>query len=64
MYNMQLHFHDCFCLYTVFTALKSSYNLYLAGAFIQSELQMKIIEAIKIGKRAMIHKCYNESRLA
>ncbi len=37
---------------------------HLADAFIQRDLQMMIIEAIKINKRAMIYKCYNKSQLA
>ncbi len=37
---------------------------HLADAFIQSDLQMRTMEAIKINKRAMIHKCYNKSQLA
>ncbi len=37
---------------------------HLADAFIQSYLQMRTMEAIKINKRAMIRKCYNESQLA
>ncbi len=37
---------------------------HLADAFIQSDLQMRTIEAIKINKRAMICKCYNNSQLA
>ncbi len=36
---------------------------YLADAFIQSDLQMRTIEAIKTNKRAMICKCYNKSQL-
>ncbi len=34
--------------------------IHLADAFIQSDLQMRTIEAIKINKRAMIHECYNK----
>ncbi len=34
---------------------------YLADAFIQSDLQMSTMEAIKILKRAMILKFYNKS---
>ncbi len=37
---------------------------HLADAFIQSDLQMRKMEAIKINKRAMIRKCYNKSQLA
>ncbi len=37
---------------------------HLAEAFIQSDLQMRTMEAIKINKRAMIYKCYNKSQLA
>ncbi len=37
---------------------------YLADAFIQSDLQMRTMEAIKINKRAMICKCYDKSQLA
>ncbi len=33
----------------------------LADDFIQSDLQMKTMETIKINKRAMICKCYNKS---
>ncbi len=36
----------------------------LADAFIQSDLQMRTMEAIKINKRAMIRKCYNKSQFA
>ncbi len=38
--------------------------IHLADAFIQSDLQMRTMEAIKINKRAMIYKCYNKSQLA
>ncbi len=34
---------------------------HLADAFMQSDLQIRAKEAIKINKRAMIHKCYNKS---
>ncbi len=38
---------------------------HLADGFIQSDLQMKTMEAIKINKRAMIYMCYNnKSQLA
>ncbi len=37
---------------------------HLADAFIQSDLQMRTMEAIKINKRAMICKCYDKSQLA
>ncbi len=37
---------------------------HLADAFIQSDLQMRTMEGIKINKRAMIFKCYNKSQLA
>uniref|UniRef100_A0A8C2CVN4 Hippocalcin-like protein 4 n=3 Tax=Cyprinus carpio TaxID=7962 RepID=A0A8C2CVN4_CYPCA len=36
---------------------------HLADAFIQSDLQMRTMEAIKNNKRAMIYKCYNKSQL-
>ncbi len=36
---------------------------HLADAFIQSDLQMRTIEAIRINKRTMIYKCYNKSQL-
>ncbi len=39
-------------------------HLHLADTFIQSDLQMRTMEAIKINKRAMICKCYNKSQLA
>ncbi len=35
----------------------------LADAFIQSDLQIRTMEAIKINKRAMICKCYIKSQL-
>ncbi len=41
-----------------------SNTLHLADAFIQSNLQMRTMTAIKINKRAMICKCYNKSQLA
>ncbi len=44
-------------LVTVITTVFS----YLADAFIQSDLQMSTMEAIKIIKRAMILKFYNKS---
>ncbi len=34
---------------------------HLADAFIQRDLQMRTIEAIKINTRAITHKCYNKS---
>ncbi len=37
---------------------------HVADAFIQSDLQMRTMETIKINKRAMICKCYNKSQLA
>ncbi len=37
--------------------------IHLADAFIQSDLQMRTMEAIKFNKRAMICKCYNKSHL-
>ncbi len=36
----------------------------LADTFIQSDLQMRTMEAIKINKTAMMCKCYNKSQLA
>ncbi len=39
-------------------------HLHLADVFIQSDLQMRTMEAIKINKRAMICKCYDKSQLA
>ncbi len=51
----------------VWLMIVSSYLLllftfsHLADAFIQSDLQMRTMEAIKINKRAMICKCYNMS---
>ncbi len=50
----------------LYVALESSilYISHLADDFIQSNLQMKTMEAIKINKRAMICKCYDKSRLA
>ncbi len=54
----------------VWLMIVSSYLLllltfsYLANAFIQSDLQMRKMEAIKINKTAMICKCYNTSQLA
>ncbi len=40
------------------------FHLHLADAFIQSDLQMRTIEAIKTNKRAIIFKCSDKSRLA
>ncbi len=37
---------------------------HLADAFIQSDLEMMTMEAIKISKRAIIYKCYNKFQLA
>ncbi len=37
---------------------------HLADAFVQSDLQMRAIEAIKTNKRATICKCYDKSWLA
>ncbi len=37
---------------------------HLADTFIQSDLQMRTMEAIRINKRAMIPKCYNKSQLS
>ncbi len=38
--------------------------IHIAEAFIQSDLQMRTIDAIRINKRAIISKCYNKSQLA
>ncbi len=35
----------------------------LADAFIQSDLEMRTMEAIKINKRVIICKCYNKPQL-
>ncbi len=60
-------------LWRIFTAIfwrfLMSFYIYitfshLADAFIQIDLQMRTMEAIKINKRAMICKCYNKSQLA
>ncbi len=61
-----------FCFFysgTVFFIMKYSLIFtftfsHLADAFIQSDLQMRTIEAIKTNKRAMIRKCYNKAQLA
>ncbi len=37
---------------------------HLADTFIQSDLQMRTIEAMKTNKRATTYKCYDKSRLA
>ncbi len=37
---------------------------HLADAFIQSDLQMRTLEAIKTNKRATTCKCYDKSWLA
>ncbi len=39
-------------------------HCHLADDFIQIDLQMRTMEAIKINKRATICKCYNKSQLA
>ncbi len=36
---------------------------HLVDTFIQRNLQMSTMEAIKINKRAMTRKCYNKSQL-
>ncbi len=48
---------------TVFIIIISS-SSHLSDGFIQSDLQMRTMEAIKINKRAMICKCYNKYQLA
>ncbi len=48
---------------TVFIIISSS-SSHLSDGFIQSDLQMRTMEAIKINKRAMICKCYNKYQLA
>ncbi len=49
---------------TVFIIIISSSSSHLSDGFIQSDLQMRTMEAIKINKRAMICKCYNKYQLA
>ncbi len=56
--------------YFVLICLKNMYKhntiifIYLADTFIQSDLQMRTIEAIKMNKRIIICECYNKSQLA
>ncbi len=50
--ELVLKFQFSFVIYIIFTFC------YLAEAFIQSDLQMRRIEAMKTNKRAIICKCY------
>ncbi len=50
--ELVLKFQFSFVIYIIFTFSN------LADAFIQSDLQMRTIEAIKTNKRAIICKCY------
>ncbi len=52
IWGFVLNFLFCFVIYIIFTFC------YLADAFVQSDLQMRTIEAIKTNKRAIISKCY------
>ncbi len=47
----------------IFSLFKFTFS-HLADAFIQSDLQMRTMEAMKINKRARICKCYDKSQLA
>ncbi len=49
---LKFQFSFVIYIYIIFTFC------YLADAFIQSDLQMRTIEAIKTSKRAIICKCY------
>ncbi len=49
-------------LHTIFHYLFILFS-HLADAFIQSDLQMRTIEAIKTNKRATTCKCYDQSWL-
>ncbi len=50
-------------LFAQFKLTDKSFS-HLADAFIQSDLQMRTMEAIKTNKRATTCKCYDKSRLA
>ncbi len=63
------HIMCIYILYFLLTMLLISYLTYstfnhLADAFIQSDLQMRIIEVIKTNKRATTCKFYDKSQLA
>ncbi len=49
---------ELFCLYYITFTFS-----HLADAFMQGNLQMRTMEAIKINKREIICKCYNKSQL-
>ncbi len=50
-------------MYNIYNQITFTFS-HLADAFIQSNLQMKTIEEIKINKRATTCKCYDKSQLA
>ncbi len=61
MSNLQLYIinniiYDYYYIYITFS--------HLADTFIQSNLQMRTLEAIKTNKRATTCKCYDKSWLA
>ncbi len=64
--QMQTVFHQksnhTFVLF-LFPCFTLTFN-HLADAFIQSDLQMRTMEAIKINKREIICKCYDKPHLA
>ncbi len=63
-----MYTYSCFLFIKVlFKEVLKNINLHfshLADAFIQSDLQMRTMEAMKTNKRAMICKCYNKSQFA
>ncbi len=56
--SLQMLISVCIYIHITFTFS------HLADYFIQSDLQIRTMEAIKINKRAMIYKCYNKYQLA
>uniref|UniRef100_A0A8C1ZCX5 Neuron navigator 2a n=1 Tax=Cyprinus carpio TaxID=7962 RepID=A0A8C1ZCX5_CYPCA len=56
--------HHISSLGEIFNGLLNCKYHHLADAFIQSNLKMRTMEAIKINKRAMICKCYDKSQAA
>ncbi len=56
--------HSAVVLVYSYWHVKFYYILCIIYVFIQSDLQRRTMEAIKINKRAMICKCYNKSQVA
>ncbi len=58
---LQFDVEERFLKYSIYITFTFSH---LADAFIQSDLQMRTLEAIKTNKRATTCKCYDKSWLA